>query len=64
MKNLKNPDQAGLIDLLSQKTNEHMKMFREGATQKEYETCKKTIDQLTVEIESREKKIVQLKDGH
>lgn len=56
MEDLKNLDQAGLLDLLSQKTTEYMRMFKEGAIQKEYEACKKMIGQITAEIESRKKK--------
>lgn len=63
MKDLKNLDQSGLVDLLSQKTNEYMKMFKEGAAQKEYEACKKMIDQITAEIESRKKKASQYRDS-
>lgn len=45
-----------LTDLLAEKTNHYMKMFREGAKHKEFYDCKTMIDRLTAEIKQRKER--------
>ncbi|MEP7377382.1 MAG: hypothetical protein ABI675_28525 [Chitinophagaceae bacterium] len=53
MDNLKKLSLATLVDMLDKQTNDFLKMFKAGASKKEYDTCKETITRLTNEIKKR-----------
>ena len=65
MEELKKIDQLALIDMLSKYTKEYMHMFKEGSMGDEYAKCKKIIEKITKEIESRkqEKSNVKKRSG-
>lgn len=53
MEDLKKLDQYTLVDMLSKHTKEYMRMFKDGSMGDEYAKCKKMIEKITKEIESR-----------
>jgi hypothetical protein len=57
MEDFKNMDTAQLTDQLAKKTDHYMKMLKAGVKHEEFYACKKTIDQLALEIERRKQKM-------
>jgi len=56
MENLKKLDMLTLVDMLDEHTKEYLKLLKDTGTKEEYEVCKRMVDQLTAEIESRKQK--------
>jgi hypothetical protein len=55
MKDIQNLELTVLVDLLSQHTARYYKILSDGGSEDEFTSCKKTIQSLQSEIESRKK---------
>jgi hypothetical protein len=55
MNDLKSLPLATLVDMLSARTRDYTKMLRSGTSTQEYDACKKMINSIMAEIESRKR---------